>query len=266
MSFLFLTALMFSPLAADQAGGSPPNPPSEGATLKVCARPNHGFLTPTPDGATGLEYDLLSSFAESQHRDLEMVWLDSFQDLIPFVQKGRCDLGAAGVMVTDARAMRVSFSDPYFPVRVIMVEPKSRLTSSPAEMAGLRVAVVEGTIHEDIVSRMEGVQVKTVETDRSLFDALIDGSADAAVCDSAIVLPFLSDYPTLRVRFPLSERAFFAFPLPRDSPWTQKLNQHLEELRGSGRYREMLTEHFGADGASFILDSEPDESDDHDEP
>lgn len=257
MSFVFLAALMISSLAADQTAEPSSNPSSESAPLKVCARPNHGFLTPTPDGAAGLEFDLLSSFAESQNLDLELIWLDSFQDLIPSVQKGRCDLGAAGVMITDARALRVTFSDPYFPVRVIMVEPKSRLTSSPEEMAGLRVAVVEGTIHEDIVSRMEGVRVHTVETDRSLFNALADGSADAAVCDSAIVLPFLTDFPTLRVRFPLSERAFFAFPLPQDSPWTQKLNRHLNELRESGRYRQMLTDHFGADGASFILDSEP---------
>ena len=255
MSFSLLAALILSSFAADQTV-EPPKPASEGKSLKVCARPNHGFLSPTLDGAVGLEYDLLSSFAESQNRNLELIWLDSFQDLIPFVQKGRCDLGAAGVMVTDARAMRVAFSDPYFPVRVIMVEPQSQLTPSAQHMAGLRVAVVEGTIHEDIVSRMKNVEVITVETDRSLFSTIIEGSADAAVCDSAIVLPFLSDFPTLRVRFPLSERAFFAFPLPQDSPWTQKLNQHLEALKGSGRYREMLTDHFGEDGASFILDSD----------
>ncbi len=249
MSSYFLAALILTSLAADTDAEPPKIEP-----LKVCARPNAGFLSPSTNGASGLEFDLLSSFASAQGRELELIWLESFQDLIPSVQKGRCDIGAAGVMVTDARSLQVAFSTPYFPVRVILVEPKTRLTQSPKEMVGLRVAVVEGTVHEDIVGRMEGVEVKAVEDDISLFHSITDGSADAAVCDTAIVLPFLADFPDMRVRFPLSERAFFAFPLPQGSPWVPKLNQHLAELKESDRYREMLIEHFGVDGASFILD------------
>ncbi|MEM8996483.1 MAG: ABC transporter substrate-binding protein [Acidobacteriota bacterium] len=241
---LIVSVLPVMPSAAGAAG----------EPLRVCVRPNPGFLELGPEGPRGLEYDLLQDFAAAHDLRLELLWLDHFKTLIPSVIDGRCDLGAACVTATDARRRQVLFSDPYFPARMLLVEPRDQVTANPEALAGLRVATVRGTLHEEVVGAIEGVVPVSVGGDRELFEAIRDGRADAAVCDSAIVLPFLNEFPELSVRFPMSERSSFAFALTPGSPWKAKLDAHLDALRGDGTYRRFLVKHFGEDGAAYILD------------
>ncbi|MEM7515473.1 MAG: ABC transporter substrate-binding protein [Planctomycetota bacterium] len=233
---------------------SPPSAAAAVESLRVCVRPNPGFLELGPEGPRGLEYDLLQNFAAAHDLRLELVWLDHFKALIPSVIDGRCDVGSACVTATDARRRQVLFSDAYFPARMLLVEPRDQVTAGPEGLAGLRVATVRGTLHEEVVGAIEGVQPLSVGSDRELFEAIRAGRADAAVCDSAIVLPFLSEFPELAVRFPLSERSSFAFALTPGSEWKAKLDGHLASLRTDGSYREYLVKHFGEDGAAYILD------------
>ncbi|MEO1368873.1 MAG: transporter substrate-binding domain-containing protein, partial [Acidobacteriota bacterium] len=146
-------------------------------------RPNPGFLELGSEGPHGLEYDLLQDFAAAHGLRLELEWLDHFKMLIPSVIEGRCDVGAACVTATDARRRQVLFSAPYFPARMLLVEPRDRVTAGPEALAGLRVATVRGTLHEEVVGAIEGVVPVSVEADRDLFQAIRDGRADAAVCD-----------------------------------------------------------------------------------
>ncbi|MEM1178370.1 MAG: transporter substrate-binding domain-containing protein [Acidobacteriota bacterium] len=259
---LFVRRLLVGALAA-ALGCSESAPPASASesTLRVCVRPNPGFLELGPEGPAGLEYDLLGDFARAHGLRLELLWLDHFKTLLPSVMNGACDIGASCVTATDARRRQVLFSEPYFPSRVLLVEPREQVTVGPEALAGQRIAVVRGTLQEEIVSAIPGVEVVSVAEDRKLFEAIRSGDADSAVCDSAIVLPFLQEFPELAVRFPLSERSFFAFALTPDSPWKAKLDVHLQSIRSSGLYRQFLVKNFGEDGAAYILESD-DEADD----
>lgn len=254
MKILLILVTCLALLHPSQASEPASEPTAEPGTLRVCARPNPGFLEKGAGGPVGLELDLLSSFAQAQGLRLDLVWLASFKDLLPSVESGLCDVGSAGVMVTEQRALRVDFSTPYFPARILFVESKDQVTKEPDGLRGKRVAVVGGTLHEEIVAGLPQVEIVTVEGDRALFEAVTQGRADGAVCDSAIVLPFLSEFPQLAVRFPLSARASFAFALPPGSPLKADLDRHLDELRRDGRYRLLLVTHFGEEGANYILD------------
>ncbi|MEM6796959.1 MAG: transporter substrate-binding domain-containing protein [Acidobacteriota bacterium] len=226
------------------------------STLKVCARPNPGFLERTPSGVAGLEYDVLSSFAEREGVGLEIRWLPSFSELIPSVEKGGCDVGSAGVMVTEERSRRVAFSEPYFPVRVMLVGSPSSDRGSLDSLEGSRVAVVGGTVHEAYAESHEASEIVTVSEDADLFASVVDGRADLAICDSAIVLPFLEQYPELQILDSLSERSFFAFALPRASSWQEPLTAHIQKLKSSKSYRKFLVRHFGETAAAYVLDED----------
>lgn len=224
--------------------------------LRVCVRPNPGFFEKTPSASAGLEVDLLSSFAEEQGVAMEVTWLDSFGELIPAVVEGRCDIGSAGVMITEERARVVDFSEPYFPVRVVLVGSPSSDYPSLESLDSARVAVVTGTVHEQY-ARSHGVSaIVGVSEDAELFTGLMQGQADLAICDSAIVLPFLEKYSELQILDSLSDRSFFAFALAKGSVWREPLSQHIRAFESSGAYRASLVEHFGEAAADYLLDEE----------
>jgi polar amino acid transport system substrate-binding protein len=158
------------------------------------------------------------------------------------------------VTVTEERKARLSFSTPYFPNRVMVVQKTASGFAQPGDLKDRRVAVVKGTLSTSLVSSIPGVKSVLVDDDDAAFQALLKGSADALACDSAVVLHYLTLNPELGIAFPLGERSFFAFALPPGSKLLGPLNDHLKALARSGAFTKLLAKHFGEANAEFLAD------------
>ena len=237
-------AAAFAPLAASGA---------EREAVRACTRPGAGFFSRDAAGAPqGLEYDILKSFADAMKADLVVDDAPSFDDLLARAEAGRCHIAAAGITVTEERKKRFVFSTPYFPNRVVVVQKAPAGFVSASDLKGRRVAVVGGTLQARLVEGLAGVSVVTVNDDDALFDKVSKGEADALACDSAVVLHHLTRHPEFSTAFPLGERSFFAFALPRNSNLLGPLNEHLKALARSGEFSRMLGRHFGEANADFL--------------
>ena len=226
---------------------------AERETVRACTRPGAGFFSRDGAGApSGLEYDILKSFADALKADLVIDDAPSFDELLARAEGGRCHVAAAGIAVTKERKKRFAFSTPYFPNRVVIVQKSPAAFLKAEDLKGQRVAVVGGTLQARLVAALPGVKVVSVNDDDALFDRVSKGEADALACDSAVVLHHLGRHPEFSTAFPLGERSFFAFALPRTSNLLGPLNGHLKTLARTGDFPRMLAKHFGEANAEFL--------------
>ena len=226
---------------------------AEREAIRACSRPGAGFFTRDASGQpSGLEYDILKSFAETLKVDLVIDDAPSFDELLARAEAGRCHVAAAGITVTEERKRRFVFSTPYFPNRVLIVQKAPTAYVKAEDLRERRVAVVGGTFQARLVAAMAGVKVVSVNNDDALFDAVTKGQADALACDSAVVLHHLARHPEFSTAFPLGERSFFAFALPLKSNLVGPLNEHLKTLVRTGDFTRMLAKHFGEGNADFL--------------
>lgn len=226
----------------------------EARPLTVCARPNAGFLTENAGEIRGLEHDLLSRFAASRSRELKILWMESFSEVLPGPLKGRCELAAAAITVTPERSRQVEFSRAYFPNRTLVASRKGVTFQQLDDLRGKTVAAVAGTQHFELVSALDGARVHGVESDEALFRSLLEGHVDAAACDSATLVPALERYPDLEASLPLSDLSAFAFAFPPGSELRTAFDKFFAELVEGGEWAKLLESYFGADGAALILE------------
>ena len=224
-------------------------------SVRVCTFPGAGFFGRDSAGmASGFEYDLLTSFAVAAKLKVTFEDTPLFDDLLKNTESGKCQIGAATITVTEERRTRLLFSIPYFPNRVVVVQKTASGFAQPVDLKDRRVAVVKGTVSVGLVGGIPGVKPVLVDDDDATFQALLKGSADALACDSAVVIPYLNKYPELGIAFPLGERSFFAFALPKGSKLAERLNEHLRSLSRSGALTKMLAKHFGEANAEMIAE------------
>jgi polar amino acid transport system substrate-binding protein len=221
--------------------------------LLVCTHTNAGFYA--SDGKrppTGLEAEILTTFAAATGANLVFRDESSFEAVLKDTEAGRCQIGASTVTVNEERKSRFLFSAPYFPNRVVVVQKTSSGFTQAADLKGRRVAVVKGTLSTGFVAAIAGAVPVPVVDDAAAFAALLKGAADALACDSAVVLYFLSQHPDLGIAFPIGERSFFAFILPKDSKLGSALNAHIKGLVQRGEFKKMLARSFGDANAEFL--------------
>lgn len=228
---------------------------SAAETIRICGFSTPGFFTHDASGvASGLEYDLLTSFGAAERRAVVFEERPLFDQVLRDTADAKCHIGAATITVTAERQTKLAFSTPYFPNRVVVVQKKSTAFAQAGDLKDRRVAVVKGTVSVGLVSATPGVTLVPVDDDDAAVGALLKGEADAFACDSAVVLHYLKKYSDLRIAFPLGPRSFFAFAFPPGSPLLPRLSEHLKSLSRSGAFRRMLAKHFGEDNAEMLAE------------
>lgn len=243
---LCLAGISSSVARAQEAGGE---------SVRVCTFPAAGFFARDGAGvASGFEYDLLTDFVAASKLKATFEDLPLFDQILKDTAAGRCQIGAATVAVTEERKAKLSFSNPYFPNRVVVVQKTSTAFAQPADLKDRRVAVVKGTLSEGLVSGISGAKSVLTDDDDAAFQALVNGAADAMACDSAVVLHYLKQNPDLAIAFSLGDRSFFAFALPPGSKLVAPLNDHLKSLQKSGGFTRLLGKHFGEANAEFLAE------------
>lgn len=226
---------------------------AEREAIRACSRPGAGFFARDAAGQpSGLEYDILKSFADTLKVDLVIDDAPSFDELLARAEAGRCHVAASSITVTEERKQRFAFSTPYFPNRVLIVQKSPAAYVKAEDLKDRRVAVVGGTFQARLVAALPGVKVVSVNNDDALFEAVNRDQADALACDSAVVLHHLARRPEFSTAFPLGERSFFAFALPLKSNLVGPLNEHLKNLIRTGDFTRMLARHFGEANADFL--------------
>ncbi len=226
--------------------------PAGAETLRVLALESESFFYQKDGKLTGIEYDILNYFAKSRGTTLQVEWSDSFAGILERIEKGEFDVAAGTITITPERARRIDFSAPYFPVQVILVERMSDHAKSLTDLVGQRVAAFTKTTAEDALRAVPGILIVNDGTLQEQMRAIERRELRAAAADSSAIIPELDNFPNLKVGMALGAESGFGFALPRNSPLTAPLTEHVKKLKESGIYFRLVTTHMGPRASEIV--------------
>jgi len=226
--------------------------PSGAETLRVLALESDSFFYQKDGKLTGIEHDILDYFAKSRNATLQIEWVDSFAGMLERVERGDVDLAAGTITITPERARKMDFTVPYFPVQVILVERMSDNTTSLTDLVGQRVGAFTRTTSEDALKAVPGIVIVNDGTLQDQMKAIERGEMRAAAADSSAIIPALESFPNLKIGMALGAESGFGFALPKDSPLTSPLTDHIKKLKQSGIYFRLVTTHMGPRASEIV--------------
>lgn len=215
----------------------------------------------------GYQYEMLRALAASFGLKLELSVERDIDEAFEKLASGQAHLLAMDLTVTGDRKKKFDFTEPVFITRQVLVqrlprnwqlmqtrnELENNLIRSSLELAGKTVHVQNGTIHRkrlEVLANEIGDTIYIVDDEREpegLMRAVSKGEIPFAVVDEHIATAFISDYPNLDIKTPLSfqQRVAWAVRKESDSALLQELNKWLSEFMASTQSRLLFDKYFG---------------------
>ena len=186
------------------------------------------------DEVVGIDAEFAAAIADKLGMDLKIEDM-AFDSIIPAVQSGKADIGAAGMTVTEDRATQVDFSDSYYTgVQVIIVTDDSDITE-PDDLKGKKIGVQQGTTG-DILERfnkgMEAVQ------------ALQQGKIDAVIIDNQPAKTFVEENEGLKILETSYVEEDYALAIKKgNDDLVKKVNDAIKELKEDGTFDKIVAKY-----------------------
>jgi polar amino acid transport system substrate-binding protein len=223
---------------------------TERGTLLVCGV-NYtpwNIFDPIENAWTGINGDIVSDIAAAMEVEVEWVsssWATVIQDVIT----DKCDLAAAALWTSPARAANISFTRSIGGDGSTLFIPSDSSVESyeDVDQPGRVIAVMSGSADERLAQSMfRNAEVRSLVTDQVAAHVLevASGRADAAFGGFAGNAQFISSNPNIRVRALedlLVNYVPFAYAVPaREYFFRDYINVVISNLESSGRLQEIM--------------------------
>ena len=206
---------------------------------------------------TGFDADLIDAIAEEAGFDYELV-NTRWDGIFVALASGEFDAVISASTITEERAEKVNFSDPYFDAgQVIAVRADEEEIEGPDDLAGVRVGVQLGTTGDIWLTDETEAEVVRFDENTLAFQALANGDVDAAVADSTTAIDIVNSNPEMDLRV-LSgvytdEQYGIAVNKERDD-LLEAINEGLAAVKASGEYDEIYDKYFGTESKEEVDD------------
>ena len=173
--------------------------------------------------------------------------------LLAGVDGGRYDsMALFGVEITEERAQKYDFSDPYCYIRTaIIVKSDDDSINSFEDLNGKTTA---NTISSTYAALAESYGAKTTGVDdlNQTIELLLNGRVDATLNAEVTYFDYLKEHPDANIKIAAltNDASQVAFPVRKgDETATlrEALNQAINELREDGTIAEISEKYFGTD-------------------
>ena len=200
----------------------------------------------------GFEIDLVGAVCE--RLGLEPNWLpmQKFDTIIPSIEQGgKADMASASITITDERAERVDFSDPYMDSNQAVVVPAAEagsVTTESLNVAGTRVAVQAGTTGESwVTENLPDATVVPLDDAISCLTGLQTGLYQAVVADlPAMVYLINTSYTDLAIGIEVPTGEQYGWALNKNNTGlTAAVNEALAALIEEGTVDELMEKWLG---------------------
>lgn len=237
----------------------------ESGKLRVVTRHNPTTFFRGRNGTRGLEYELVSLFAQKLGVEPVFVLTKGFDQILPAVARGDVHFGAAGLTATPSREKIVRFTRSYQSVTQQLVYREG--TKKPEQIIdtlGSTFEVIAGRSHVERLQELkleypdlEWTTKKEISSEE-LVTLVIEQLVDYTVCNSNEVLLKRRFHPELKVAFDLSEPQplAWAFPHAEDDSLFDAAQSFLEELEQSGELKRILDRYYGYVESLGALDTQ----------
>lgn len=206
------------------------------------------------EGLKGLEYELVSRFADELGVKVRWIIAPNLLDILPMIARGEADFAAAGLSPTKSRETRVRFTPGYQQItQQLVYRGGSWRPRSIDDMDGKLLEVVAGSNHEETLQSLRQ-QHKALhwkaqqEMDsEELLYLVKEKVIDYTVADSNVLALSRRFYPELRVAMDLTEpeSLAWAFPHAEDSSLFDAARSFLDRIKQEGTLDQLIERYYG---------------------
>ena len=234
--FLFVAALALSLSAAAGAG-------------EVVVGTNAEFMpfeyTDDDNNIIGYDIDIIKAVGKAAGLDIN-IQNQAFDTLVEGLESGKLDAVISGMTITEARKLKVDFSDPYYnAAQVIVVLEKTKGFDKIEDIKGKLVGVQLGTTGAGMSEEAMGENnpdLKQFRKYNEVFSELRLGRIDAIVVDLPVAQAYVRKMEGIRISSPaMSEEEYGIAVKKGDTELLEKINGGLKKIRESGEY-DAITE------------------------
>ncbi len=203
----------------------------------------------------GFDVDIVDVAAKEMGLEQQIVDIE-FQQIwsgAAFKAK-KCDIGAAGMTITEARQKSVDFSEPYFDAtQALLVKAGSNVTDL-AGLRGKKLGVQSETTGQEYATKnapANGYEVVVFDDMPLQVNAVKAGRVDAAINDNGVLYDFAKNNPDTKVvaEFDTGEQYGIA-AAKGDANATAilgKINDAITKAKADGTYNEIYKKWFGTE-------------------
>jgi membrane-bound lytic murein transglycosylase F len=235
--------------------------------LKVVTRNSPLAYYEGAAGPEGPEFELARGFAQRLGVRLELQWVRTTAAALAAVARNRAHVAAAGLVVDEARADRVSFGPVYQRIdQHVVYRVEDALPRGPADLVGRRIVVQRNSRHAAALAQLAQQtpaltwsEIRAADT-LDLLAQVALGKADVTVADSIEFSLGRHFHPDLRPAFKLAESEAVAWALsPHGADLLHEVERYFAEIGNDGRLADILERNRRAlvrfdrvDAASFV--------------
>lgn len=205
------------------------------------------------DGYSGIEYDMVISFAKYLGVKAKFIVKDDLSDLLGTLRDGKADFAAAGLTSTKERAEQFLFGPTYQMVtQQVVCRRGGKRPNKPADLAGLNIHVPVGSSYVNQLKKLKKLneEINWKEVDNTDTETLLENvwqkKIDCTVADDNIVAINRRYYPELSVRFNLNKPEPLAWVLPdKAEGLLDELEEWFEDYTDSGELENVMHRYYG---------------------
>ncbi len=243
-------AVALAAACAVMLGAAPANAAGEAIRIGTeAAFAPFEFMDDKTKELTGFDLDLIKAIFDEQGLKSEISSM-TFDGLIPAILTGMLDVAIAGFTITEERAKKVSFSEPYYKsgLGVMINVNAENPVKSVEDLDGRTICCQIGTSGAMYASELEDTEVKQYNTATEAYLELSNGACDASVNDKPVHEYYLNvtgdKNLTMLPMFITSED--YGIVVAKDNEKLLKtINEGLEKIRSNGTYDKIYEKWFG---------------------
>lgn len=198
---------------------------------------------------TGFDIQLINAIADEAGFEIELE-TTNFDGIIPGLQTGSFDIAIAGISITEERAEKIDYSDPYYESGLrIGVAIDNEEIKGIEDLEGKTIATRLGsTSSAYIKENIEGGEPLEFEQLDQAYLAVEGGSADAILYDAPNVAYYIKTkgQDTLKMVGDLYQAENYGIAITKGKEeLVTAINDALATLKENGTYDEIYAEWFG---------------------
>ncbi|MFO7848624.1 MAG: ABC transporter substrate-binding protein [Spirochaetia bacterium] len=201
-------------------------------------------------GLTGYEVKIIENVAECMGVEIEFYDV-SWSGLFAGLLSEKWDWAASSVFMTEERAERMAFSNPYQESDIAFLKPTDTELDSFEDLEGKVLGADTGSGAynwlEENQDKYGPYEIKTYDGMGEVQQDVVSGRLDGGLGDSPNMEYFAGDYPEVEMGLYLGEGHKIGIAFRPDYPLVDEFNECLMELKESGKTAELYEEFFGSE-------------------
>ena len=209
--------------------------------------------TDTKNGSeiVGFDIDMVRMLGQKAGFTIKVVSM-GFDALIPAILSRQIDIAGAAITITEERAKKVSFTQPYYDSGLsILVRKADKDTyKTDKDLKNKILCGQLGTSGAAYARTIEGATVKTFNTMNDTYMELRNKGCEAVIGDRPTIAYFMTSNARNKKLFTLQDTVLnveqFGFIVAKDNKkLLARLDKAFEEAKKDGSYKALLVKWFG---------------------